>query len=88
MSLFDNNFDTGAITAAACVIVVASVIGYFWASTHQTDRMSKDIQLALEKGIDPMVIRCAYANEDDRVCLVHAAANSKHNNPSSVTLKK
>ena len=62
-----------SIVASIAVIAAAAIaaVGYHG---HQRDLlMSKDIQVAMEKGINPIVIRCAYASEQDRICLVYAA---------------
>lgn len=43
---------------------------------RQTQIMSEDIKTALSKGIDPIVVRCAYASETDQVCLIRAASRN------------
>lgn len=64
-----------AMTSIAGVSIIASTaIGSLAYSEQQRNiLMAKDIQSALEKGFNPMVIRCAYASQDDRVCLVYAS---------------
>ena len=39
--------------------------------------MERNINSALEKGIDPIAIRCAYANSSDDICLVYSAKLAK-----------
>lgn len=39
---------------------------------HKQSLMSEDVQMAIEKGIDPLTIRCAYADYKDSICLVYA----------------
>lgn len=62
-------------------LIIASTISISLYSSHYTyiqyrhNRdllISKDIQIASEKGIDPLAVRCAYSQQDDNVCLVIA----------------
>ena len=33
--------------------------------------------LAMERGIDPMAVRCSYAKTDDMVCVAYSASGKK-----------
>lgn len=58
----------------AVVVIALTTIVTLGINTHSQDlSKSKDIQTAVEKGVNPIAIRCAYAPEHDRICLVYAA---------------
>ncbi len=67
------NFDTTLVVCAAIILFV-SVVGI--SSFHINDRilMSKNVDAAISKGIDPLAVRCAYARENDVVCVAFAAS--------------
>jgi hypothetical protein len=47
--------------------------------------VKSNIESAIVKGIDPVAVRCAYANEKDVVCVAYGVAN--HQNPLSSSKK-
>jgi hypothetical protein len=57
------------------VLCIIAILGYNKQAKDQL--MAKDIQAAISKGVNPIVIRCAYAAEDDRICLVYAATHGE-----------
>ena len=42
--------------------------------------------LAMEKGIDPMAVRCSYAKTEDLVCVAYAASGKKAESAPSMRL--
>lgn len=62
----------------AAVICFISVIGSLtYASVIEKENIAKSMALAMEKGIDPMAVRCSYAPPNDTVCLAYAASGKK-----------
>ena len=57
------------VMALLAVIVVPDQINQH----HKTSLKSQDLQAAIAKGVDPIAIRCAYADSNDSMCLVYAA---------------
>jgi hypothetical protein len=81
-----NDIDKLAIVCLTIVVLVS----VFAVSVYQVnDRvlMSKNIQEAISKGIDPISVRCSYSRIDDPVCIVFAATKDE-NVLQSVTPKK
>lgn len=62
-----------------CGTIVATISAIAMSVYHINDRhlMSKNIEHAIEKGIDPVLVRCSYAGKDDIVCITFAT-NSLH----------
>jgi hypothetical protein len=54
---------------AVVISVVASVTYY---NSQQSASLSKNVEFAITKGIDPVAVRCAYSNSSDNVCIAYA----------------
>lgn len=63
----------GAVVIAAVMVISAAYV-HVNTTQHKAELMAKDISNALAKGVDPITVRCAYAEADDTICLVHAAS--------------
>jgi hypothetical protein len=50
--------------------------------------MYKNIESAINKGIDPLSVRCSYAKSDDILCITFAAKKSEDVITSVVQNKK
>jgi hypothetical protein len=70
------NFDN---TLAVCGTIIAVISSLAIATYHINDRilMAKNIDNAISKGIDPVAVRCAYAQENDVVCVAFAASGKE-----------
>jgi hypothetical protein len=56
----------------AIMTLIGSVTFYHYS---QLQAMKLNIENAIVKGIDPVAVRCAYANERDVICVAHAASS-------------
>jgi hypothetical protein len=66
------NISTVRYTTAVLIVFILSTF-LFLHQQQKLDLMSADVQVAIEKGIDPLAVRCAYAEYKDSICLVYAA---------------
>jgi hypothetical protein len=55
----------------AVMTLIGSITFYQYS---QLQAMKFNIENAIVKGIDPVAVRCAYANERDVICVAHAAS--------------
>ena len=56
------------------VIMVITLIGCTTYYNYQRDQaMKSNIESAIVKGIDPIAVRCAYADRSDTICMVYSA---------------
>jgi hypothetical protein len=69
---------------SATLVALTALVCYAYYSVNDRILMAQNIQSALEKGVDPLSVRCSYADSDDTICAVHAAAPFN----SSVITKK
>lgn len=56
---------------------------------HMYDRqlMAENINRAVEKGVDPISVRCAYANSQDLICVTFSTTSQSHNTTSPLIKK-
>jgi hypothetical protein len=40
--------------------------------------MSKNIDAAIAKGVDPVAVRCSFVQQTDTICVAYAAAQNGH----------
>jgi hypothetical protein len=71
------------------LMVVCLIISLSYYNLRQDELMSKNIETAVEKGIDPLAVRCSYSSRDDTICVVYAASGkTSPTQPLSLTPKK
>ena len=65
------------------LILLATVAGMGYYFVTDRTLMSRNIDSAIAKGIDPLSVRCSYAKSDDLICVAFAASAQSHNVASS-----
>jgi len=70
---FIMNDNVFTISVASVVISFIGALLYY--NVAQLNAIEKNVETAIAKGIDPIAVRCAYANERDVVCVAYAAAH-------------
>jgi len=62
------------ITLLACITIVAVsiIISGYLSNINDRNNMSKNMDSAIQKGIDPISVKCAYATQTDNLCMVYA----------------
>lgn len=63
------------VAGVFCFISIVASIAYYY--TKEQENISKTMALAMERGIDPMAVRCSYAKTDDMVCVAYSASGKK-----------
>jgi cation transport regulator ChaB len=59
------------------VLILVSIISFTVFKIHDRDLMAKSLQSAIEKGVDPMTVRCSYSSDSDAVCVAFASIQQK-----------
>jgi len=84
MNIKQSNLIFGGIAALILVIILA-----FWNfKITESNLMSKNIQDAMSKGIDPLSVRCTYAADTDNICLAYALRSREHNTDLPAVIRK
>ena len=52
------------------LLSITGGVGYYFTLDRQL--MARNIKDAIDKGIDPMSVRCSYANQSDTVCVAYS----------------
>ena len=71
----DKNLITVIVSAA--VVVISAIVAVAYYNINDRILMSKNIDAAIAKGMDPTSVRCSFANSLDTVCVAYAAAQSR-----------
>jgi hypothetical protein len=80
----DNKFFIAWCVALLCVsvIVISHQINQTITEIENSKLMAKNIEVAIDKGINPLAVRCSYAKSDDNICVVFATQSSNFVLPS------
>ena len=71
--IMNDNVFVGCVTLAI-VTLICSTTFYQYSELKSVER---NVESAIVKGIDPVAVRCAYANERDVVCVAYAASHQQ-----------
>jgi hypothetical protein len=74
MSEVLKDFKTLVIAIAA--VTVSVVIGATYYNVNDRILMSKNIDSAIAKGLDPISVRCSFVTNTDTICVAYAASAS------------
>lgn len=67
------------MTVIVCVtiIVCSLVIGGFLYNINDRNNMAKNIDSAIQKGVDPISVKCSYEVNSSSTCIAYAMALKK-----------
>jgi cytochrome c biogenesis factor len=60
------------------LVFMYSIVYY---KTVDRKLMAENIEAAIAKSIDPLAVRCSYANSDDNICVAYAISNKSIDAP-------
>ena len=58
-------------------LLVMVLLAFTTYKMRDRELMSKNINEAITKGIDPLTVRCSYASETDNICVAFASIQQK-----------
>lgn len=84
------NIPSTRIFSVAAFIVALSIVCFtvYMISVTEKTLMSKNIENAIGKGIDPIAVRCAYASGTDNVCLAYSITHNTVDAPPAPPLAR
>ncbi len=74
--------------AGVMALIFVLILAFWNYKINESNLMSKNIQDAMSKGIDPLSVRCTYAPDTDNVCLAYALRNKEHNSDIPAPIRK
>ena len=75
---------TSIVSVTLVVMTAIGSIAYY--NIKDRELMAQNIENAIAKGIDPLAVRCSYAQGTDTVCVAYAASHGTSS--FSSTIKK
>jgi hypothetical protein len=62
------------LTIAVCATILfgSAIIGGFMYSINDRNNMARNIEAAIQKGVDPISVKCAYETDAKPVCMAYA----------------
>lgn len=67
------------VTLIICVSIVllSTIAGSFMYNANDRNNMAKNIETAINKGIDPLSVKCAYDSSSSTTCITYALSVKK-----------
>jgi hypothetical protein len=69
--------DFKTLVIAIATVIVSVVIGATYYNVNDRILMSKNIDSAIAKGLDPITVRCSFVTNTDTICVAYAASSKK-----------
>jgi hypothetical protein len=66
--------DSTYFVVSTAIVFIAIIIGATYYNVNDRKLMSANIDSAIAKGIDPISVRCSFAQSGDTICVAHAAS--------------
>jgi len=69
--------DVKTLVIGATIVIVSVIVGATYYNVNDRILMSKNIDSAIAKGLDPISVRCSFVTNTDTVCVAYAASSKK-----------
>ena len=69
--------DIKTIVIGVSTVILSVIIGATYYNVNDRILMSKNIDSAIAKGLDPISVRCSFVTNMDTVCVAYAASSKK-----------
>ena len=69
--------DIKTLVIALATVVVSAIIAITYYNVNDRILMSKNIDSAIAKGLDPISVRCSFVTNTDTICVAYAASSKK-----------
>jgi len=77
----ESNGDLSVIKSGIVAVgltMIAMVVGVSIYNVNDRSLMAKNIDSAIAKGLDPISVRCSFAESDDTICVAMAASQQSN----------
>ena len=69
--------DIKTLVIALATVVVSAIIATTYYNANDRILMSRNIDSAIAKGLDPISVRCSFVTNTDTICVAYAASSKK-----------
>jgi len=68
------NMEKNSLTTTVCgtLIICSIIIGTIMYNINDRNNMARNIEAAIQKGVDPISVKCAYETDAKPVCMAYA----------------
>jgi hypothetical protein len=80
-----SNYDGITFIVSVALVAITAIVSIAYYNIQDRKLMAQNIETAINKGVDPLSVRCSYASGSDTVCVAYAAS---HGSQSFSTTKK
>jgi hypothetical protein len=80
-----SNYDGITFIVSVALVAITAIVSISYYNIQDRKLMAQNIETAINKGVDPLSVRCSYASGSDTVCVAYAAS---HGSQSFSTTKK
>lgn len=77
MSEVKHSYHFITFAVCVCILCIAGIISTLMYNMNDRNNMSKNIEAAIAKGVDPLSVKCAYEVQPNAICITYAATASK-----------
>ena len=70
--------DIIGVIIATVIVFITAIISITVYYVNDRALMSKNIDAAIAKGVDPVAVRCSFVQQTDTICVAYAAAQGSH----------
>jgi hypothetical protein len=65
--------DLDSFSICATIIILSCITAVTVYNVHENILKSQNMESAITKGIDPLSVRCSYANPQDLICVSYSS---------------
>lgn len=69
--------DLKVFVTGISLVVIAAISALTFYNVNDRSLLSKNIDSAIAKGMDPLSVRCSYATSYDTICVAYAASQKR-----------
>jgi hypothetical protein len=69
--------DFKTLVIGVTTVIVSVVVGATYYNVNDRVLMSRNIDSAIAKGLDPISVRCSFVTNTDTICVAYAASSKK-----------
>ena len=65
------------VVVSAAIVVVAMVASFTSYNVNDRNNMAKNIDSAIQKGVDPIAVKCSYETNTSSTCIAYALGQKR-----------
>jgi pyruvate/oxaloacetate carboxyltransferase len=69
----EKNSNGLSVIVAGTIVVCTAMVSTVFYNLNDRNNMSKNIESAISKGVDPLSVKCAYEVTPNAICITYAA---------------